>query len=183
MRPSEGFTDSLLRPSYVPDLAVQDWEYVPGRHTERFRTRQYEARLAERLAAKVDAEAQEIYQGAEAAGEAMDETTKAEIHRMLSILNTFRSRLNRRSSLSIGDRRVTRKAIEEARHRIKTLKSKYEYQQVNAALQLLPELERFNTERMREQMSQAPRLPGGGQTLVAAVEALEDTPAHTPTSP
>lgn len=133
------------------------------------------------MADKADAEAQEIFRGAAASNDGVElpETEKLRIRQMLSTLNTFESRLHRRPRLSVDDRRAKRTAMTQARHTITLLKHKHERQQISAALALLPELERFNTERMREKMVREGKMGTVGREVLRAASTRAATNAST----
>lgn len=153
---------ALLVPSHVPELAVQPFELTAGWHTARGKLKLFESRMRDLARSKVASEVGSLVASAENSGEAMDEKGKLRLTHLVSRLHRFESRLRPSTQGLKGaelraERRRKRGLMAEARHVVGNLRHKYEVQKMRAALDLLPALERYNTDLKRGELEKALR--------------------------
>ncbi|KAG0150744.1 hypothetical protein CROQUDRAFT_651992 [Cronartium quercuum f. sp. fusiforme G11] len=145
----ERFPDYFISATHnlvtVPELEVPDWELTAGRHTRRYKTMVWEQELARKVGRQIDAELNWMVEKAEAVGMVLD---REQTRRELELTSSMRP--------SVIERQKTRPSVAEvkrARTRIQQLRARFSKVEAKATLDLLPALESFNSNRMRERLT------------------------------
>ncbi|KAH9824818.1 hypothetical protein DFH28DRAFT_1215815 [Melampsora americana] len=145
----------------IPELLVPDWELTAGRHTRRYKTAKWEKKLNEKVSNQIDQELEWMIEKSKVLGIELDvNQTRRELE-----LSTE----HRPSVLEVSKKPNLKKSeIKMAQNRIKQLRARFSKVEVKATLDLLPALENFNSDRMRDGLSKP-----AGNVLGPVLDSLD----------
>jgi len=116
----------------LPELSVPDWELTAGQHTRRFKTTNWENKLAEKIEAQIDAESRRLSGHLKLPIE--------RIRRLMEIAHYRPSMVQARSKFAPSNQQIRKAKMELDR-----LRTRVDDRERLATLDLLPALESFNS--------------------------------------